>query len=73
MYIKIHAVADAKREVVKKIAADTYEIHVREPKERNAANARIREVLADTLGVPLGKIKIVTGHRSKRKIFMIGR
>lgn len=50
----------------------TYSIAVREPAERNLANDRVREVLAEELGVPVKRIQIISGHRSPKKIFSVG-
>jgi uncharacterized protein YggU (UPF0235/DUF167 family) len=71
MYIKVHAVPGAKKELVIKRADDLFDIAVREPAERNLANSRIRELLAGALGVPPGKVRLVTGAQSIRKIFNV--
>ncbi len=63
--------AGAKRERVKKVNEDTFEMTVREPAERNLANKRIRELLAEHYELPLGQVRIVTGHHSQGKIFDI--
>lgn len=69
MYIKVRATASAKKEVVKRVSADNYHISVKEPAERNMANARLRALLSRELGLPGGKVRLVTGHRSPHKIF----
>ena len=48
-----------------------YTIAVREPAEQNAANKRIREIIAMQYSVPLGKVRIKTGHRAPSKLFEI--
>ncbi len=71
MYIRVNAVPGAKKEKVTKVAGDRYEIWVREPAERNLANGRIREILANDLNIPQAALRLVSGHRSPHKIFSV--
>jgi len=71
MYIRVNAVADAKKESVTCVAPDRYEICVREPRERNLANARIRTLLSRELEIAEGSVRLVSGHQSTHKIFSI--
>jgi uncharacterized protein YggU (UPF0235/DUF167 family) len=71
MYIRVNAVAGAKKESVQKIADNRYEISVREPAERNLANARIRTLLARELGVVESSVRLISGHQSPHKIFSV--
>ena len=68
MYIKVKAIAGAKKEVVKALSKDTLSISVREPAERNMANKRIIELTARHFSVPVGKVRIISGHHSPSKI-----
>ena len=71
MYIRVNATPGVKKELVKRISADRYEMSVREPAERNLANRRIKELLARELGLPEGNLRMVSGHQSPHKIFSI--
>ncbi len=71
MYIRVHVLAGAKREIVTKKGPDTYDISVREPAERNMANTRIRELCAHEYGVPVGKVRIITGHHGPTKMLSV--
>lgn len=71
MYIRVHVVPDAKRETVAKEAPDRYAISVREPAERNMANKRVKTLLARELGIPEGKLRLISGHQSPHKIFSV--
>jgi len=71
MYIRVNATAGAKKESVTRLSAERYEICVREPAERNLANARIRELLASEFGIPEKSVRIISGHHSPHKIFSI--
>lgn len=71
MYIKIKVLASAKHEILKKTSADHYSISVREPAERNLANKRICELMAQEFGVNKGLIRIISGHQSPSKIISV--
>ena len=71
MYIKVHVVAGAKKELLKRKTADSYDISVREPAERNMANKRVLELVARELKVAVEKSRIVSGHHSPSKILSI--
>lgn len=65
--IKIRVSAGAKNERIRSVG-DRYEISVREKAEGGRANARALEVLAEELGIPRKRLRIVRGHRSPAKI-----
>jgi uncharacterized protein (TIGR00251 family) len=71
MYVRVQVRPGAKRESLIETEGKTLTIAVKEPAERGLANARVREVLAEHFGVPLGKVRMISGHRSPRKIFDI--
>ncbi len=71
MYIRVHAVPEAKREVITKEADGVYQISVREPAERNLANSRIRELLAAELGISGRAVRLISGHHGPTKLFSI--
>ncbi|MFM2374351.1 MAG: hypothetical protein RLZZ234_346 [Candidatus Parcubacteria bacterium] len=70
--VVVHVRADTRRERVTKDAKGEFYIEVREEAARNAANQRAREIIADAHGTEVKKVKIVTGHRSPKKIMSIG-
>ncbi|MFA5745134.1 MAG: DUF167 domain-containing protein [Candidatus Paceibacterota bacterium] len=78
MYIKVFVIPDAKREIVTensstKLGAggETLAISVREPASGNRANLRVREIIAEREKVPVGKVRILTGHHSRVKMISI--
>lgn len=71
MYIRVQVKPSAKKESVIKTDDKTFSIAVKEPSERNLANGRVRSILASEFGVSAAKVKLVSGHRSPRKIFDI--
>lgn len=78
MYIRLKVTANAKRESVKKITDDHYDISVKEPAEQNRANKRVLEIMRRELassGKPSGSgpvIRLVSGHHSPSKIIAVG-
>ncbi|MDP2651861.1 MAG: DUF167 domain-containing protein [bacterium] len=70
MYIKVFVTPGAKHEKVEE-KGETLAISVREPATGNRANDRVREILALRVGKPLGKVRILTGHRSRSKMISI--
>jgi len=69
MYIKIRVIAGAKREVVTEESADHFKISVKEPAERNLANARVLEIVRAKFS---GKnVQIVNGHHSPSKLLVV--
>ena len=71
MFIKVFVTPGAKREKVEE-KGETLAISVREPAEQNRANQRVRELIAAREGVPLGKVRILTGHRARAKMISVG-
>ncbi len=74
MKISVQAKPNSKEERVEKVLIDDQEIYrisVKEPPIQGRANAAIIKLLADYFKVPLGKVRIVSGHTSRQKIIEI--
>lgn len=73
MYVRVNAYPESRKErfVAVKGKDHTFDAFVKEPAERNMANVRIRLLLAENYNVPLGKVRMITGHHSPTKIFTI--
>ena len=71
MLIKVKAKPRSKKEGVKQITKELYEVRVNQPPEKGRANERIKELLAEYFKVPKSKVKLVRGETSKEKIFEI--
>ena len=78
MYIKVFVTPGAKKEKVGVSHPakggeknDALVISVREPASNNMANTRVREIIAMRVGKPVGKVRILTGHRSRVKMVSI--
>ena len=71
MYIRVHAIPDAKKEKVIREDETTFTISVKEPATQNFANKRIREVLAQELGVSPTHVRLLTGHQNRSKMYSV--
>jgi len=69
--IKVKVKPNAKKEEIKKIDEDYYEIRVTVVPERGKANKKVIEILSKYLKVTKSRIKLVRGEKSKEKIFEI--
>jgi uncharacterized protein YggU (UPF0235/DUF167 family) len=72
MLITVRVTTGAKKEAVRKISDDRFEISVREKPENNIANHRIVALVAIEFGVPESKIRILKGHRHRSKTLSLG-
>ena len=70
MFIKVFVTPGAKREKIEE-KGETLLISVKEPATQNLANTRVRELVAMRVGKPLGKVRILTGHRSRSKMISV--
>ena len=70
-YIHVKVTAGVKKESFFQKNDDHFEISVREEAERNMANTRVLEILAEHLEIPRNKVRIVNGHHSPSKLIVI--
>lgn len=70
-YIHIKVSAGARQESFKKIKEDHFAVSVKEKAERNLANARVLELVAEHFKIPVSKVRIVNGHRHPSKLLML--
>lgn len=61
----------AKKELVKEESEGRLRIQVRERAERNLANTRVRELVAQHYHVSIGAVRMISGHHSHSKMFSI--
>ena len=70
-YINVKVMAGAKKESLKQKSADHFEISVKEKAERNMANTRVIEIIAEHFKVSKSKVRIINGHRHPRKLLVV--
>ena len=71
MRIKVKVKSNAKKEEIKKIDEDYYEVRVTVVPEKGKANKRVIEILSKHFKIPKSKIRLVRGETSREKVFEI--
>ncbi len=71
MKIFVKAKPGSKKEEVRRIDGLHFEVNVKEPPREGKANRAILKVLAGHFGLPASGVEIVSGLRSKNKVFKI--
>jgi uncharacterized protein YggU (UPF0235/DUF167 family) len=71
MYVKVRVYAGMKKEQIKKLSDHHFEIITKAPAEQNAANRRVRELIAGEYNVSDTQVRLVTGHHSPSKILEV--
>ena len=70
-YIHCKVTAGMKKEVFKQKSEDHFEISVKEKAERNMANTRVLELVAEYFQVPVKSVRIINGHRHPSKLLIV--
>jgi len=70
-YIHAKVVAGAGKESFRKKSEDHFEVSVREKAERNMANTRLLELVAEHFKVPVNKVRIINGHHHPSKLLVV--
>ena len=72
MLIKVRVKTAAKKEGILQKSDGRLEIALKEKPERNEANKKLVKVVGAHFGVPVGTVKIVSGHKRPSKIVSVG-
>lgn len=70
-YIHIKVTAGARKESWKQKSEDHFEVSVKEKAERNMANTRVLELVAEHFKVPVKNVRIVNGHHHPSKLIVL--
>ena len=71
MYVKVRVYPHSKKEEIKKIKENRFEIKVKEKAERNMANDRVLEIVARQFNVSAKQVRIISGHKSPSKMLSV--
>lgn len=71
MRITVIAKPGAREEKIQKISETEYRVWVKEPAKEGRANWAIERALAQHFGVAVSRVRIISGHTSRRKIVEI--
>ncbi|MCE9644130.1 DUF167 domain-containing protein [Candidatus Parcubacteria bacterium] len=71
MYVKVKVIPGAKKESFEAKSKDTFAASVREPALQNLANRAVLLLVARYFKVTSGKVRLISGHRSRSKVFSV--
>lgn len=71
MYIRVVVYPEAKKEKVKEVGENWFEIHIKVPARKNLANQKVRELIASRYKVSEKQVKIISGHHHSRKVLSV--
>lgn len=71
MYIHVRVSTDAKEDKFAKIKESHYAAQVRQKAQRNLANKRVAELIAEYYGISPKSVRLVSGHHSPSKLFSL--
>ncbi len=71
MKIIVRVTPDSRREHFEKTGDVEFKASVKESAERNQANMRVQELVAEHFNLPVTTIRFLTGMRSKKKVFEV--
>lgn len=69
-YIKVRVIASAKRNQVKK-ENDIFHISVKEKTQEGRANKEVRRLLAETLNCKESQLRLIKGHKTPSKTYLL--
>ena len=71
MIISVKVKLKVRQEKIEKISKNVFKISINQVTEKQKANKAIIKILADYFNLPISRIKIVSGIKSKEKILEI--
>lgn len=71
MYIKVNVIAGAKKEIFEQKSKDHFKVSVKEQAERNMANTRVIELVAEHFKIAKNKVRIINGHHHPSKLLAV--
>ncbi|HHG75113.1 DUF167 domain-containing protein [Persephonella sp.] len=69
MRITVRVKPNAKKDEIKKIDTDYYEVRVTAIPEKGKANKKVVQVLSKHFKIPKSKIRLIRGETSREKVF----
>lgn len=71
MYIKVKVVPESKKDEIKAVGPNRYEVKVKAPAERGLANEAVISLLAKHLKLPSSHFRLISGHHERSKMFSV--
>ena len=67
--VRVHP--KSRKQEITELGKNAYKIHVLSPPSKGAANAEVCKLIASHLDVPVSRVRILRGHRSRNKLISI--
>jgi uncharacterized protein (TIGR00251 family) len=67
--VKVHP--RSRKQEITKLDGSTYKIHVTSAPSKGEANQEVCKLIAKFLGVPVSRVRIIRGHKSRNKLIAI--
>jgi len=61
----------SRKQEITEIGNNAFKIHVLSPPSRGEANAEVCKLIAQHLDIPVSKVKVLRGHKSRNKLLSI--
>jgi len=71
MLVRVKVVPGARKERVEKKSETRFVMHIKEKPEKNFANTKVKELLAQEYGVSEKQVRLALGRTGKSKTFII--
>lgn len=71
MKISVQVKTNAKQERIERLADGSFTVRVRVPPIEGRANERIREMLAEFFNCSKSYVELISGDKSKKKVFKV--
>lgn len=71
MYIKVKVVPESKKDEIKAVGPNRYEVKVKAPAERGLANEAVLKLLAQHLKLPSSHLRLISGHHERSKMISV--
>ena len=69
--LRVKAIAGASKSAIAGWQGDLLRVRIAAPAERGRANKALQALIADELGLPASRVRLVSGHTSARKTLEI--
>ena len=70
--INVEVQPRAKRAGVEQISSDEFRVRVLAPPAKGEANKEVTKLIAAYFDIPASRVKIIRGHKSRRKLVALG-
>ena len=71
MYLRVKVLPQAKRDSIKAIGPNRFEVNTKAPAERGLANEAVLGLLASHLNLPRTHFRIISGHHERSKLISV--